>query len=563
MELEAALQKIAAYFSDVRGDLTQPFALDGVDPVIHQTEAALRGLIESVNTMRRQLEEMTVTTAETAARGGHLMKATAQSMNEAHERLEQASSGVAVTQVGVSQVAHAASQAAELADRARSVTERGGTVISAAIDSVAQIQVEISHAHERMEALAQRSAQVIKVSQVIEQIAKKTHLLSLNAAIEAARAGDMGRGFAVVAADVRSLAESTSRQTQEIRQLLAGMTQDLKETEVAIGGGKTAADRGVAQAGQAGESLAEILDLVARTSAPLTEIATMAEEQSAALEQTAEGLQAVTERTGAVSQQANTVATLTAGLASMSEGAFSSMGLFRSGTRVDEIRSAAEGLAADTQRVLESVIDRGLVSLDAVLDLTYQEYKGSLVDRLQHLWGDVSRAPRGGFPIPKYATAYDSLVDVELRDLLDQIKAAHKRLRFVVLSDLNGYSPAQNKEYCHAWTGDPKQDLHSRVKTFNCDDQQVRASRIGLEWTEREPLTSGDGTVRNMRSVHSRREYLAAGLNLTEPAGGDRSVLLQTFARRTGTVVNILSVPIYVKRQRYGAIIVGWLADLV
>ncbi|HWI53465.1 MAG TPA: methyl-accepting chemotaxis protein [Symbiobacteriaceae bacterium] len=560
--MEIALLTMAAYFEQADGDLTRPFALAGTDPAVLRAEQALQHVIGSINTMRRQLEQMTVTTAETAARSGHLMQATAQNMNAAHERLEQAASGVAVSQTGVAEVARAASQAAELAERTRGVTARGGGVIHGAIDSVTRIQAEISQAQARMAALADRSAQVIKVSGVIEQITKKTHMLSLNAAIEAARAGEMGRGFAVVAADVRHLAESTSRQTQEIRQLLAGMSADLQETEAAIAGGKQEADRGAALATQAGQALDEILELVDRTAQPLGEIATMAEEQSAAMEQASEGLLDVTERTGTVTQQASDVAAMTSSLATMSEAAFSSMGLFRSGTHVDQVRGTAEALAADVRRVLEGVVDRGLVTLDSLLDLTYQEYKGSLVDRLEHLWGDVSRAPRNGFSVPKYATAYDSLVDVELRDLLDRCKEANKGLRFVVLSDLNGYSPAQNKEYCKAWTGDPKTDLHSRVKTMNCDAQQVRSSRMGLEWTEREPMATGNGEIRNMRTVHSRREFLAAGLDLREPAGGDHSVLLQTFARRTGTVVNILSVPIYVKGHRYGAIIVGWLADL-
>jgi methyl-accepting chemotaxis protein len=172
------------------------------------------------------------------------------------------------------------------------------------------------------------------------------------------------------------------------------------------------------------------------------------------------------------------------------------------GSAVDSAYGAARAIATDVSEVLASVADRGQVSLDALLDLTYTEYKGAMVDKLKGLWGDVSRAPRTGFTPPKYATAYDTLVDVPLRAILDQ----HKH------------------------------------------------------WVEEEPLTTGEVDVRNMRTVHSRREFAAAvGSALREPDGGDHNVLLQTFARHTGTIVNILSVPLYVMGHRYGAIIVGWL----
>jgi methyl-accepting chemotaxis protein len=559
-ELEAALLALAAYFAEGTGDLTRPLALGSADPAVTQAETAVQRWIETVRTMRLQLEEMTVTTAGTAARSGHLVRETAGHMDDAHQRLEQAAGGVTVCQDGVAGVAKSAAQAAALADQARGVTDNGAAVIAGAIGSISRIQEEISQVQARVGALVERSAEIARVSQVIETIAKKTHLLSLNAAIEAARAGEHGRGFSVVAADVRNLADSTSRQTKEIRQLISGISADLEQTRTAIDGGRAQADEGVALAEKAAHALGEIQQLVGQVAEPLTEIAGTAEEQSAALEQAAESLNSVTGLTGKVADQARSVAGMTSGLAGMSEAAFSSLTLFRCGSPIDDARAAAEALATEARQVLEAVVDRGEVSLDSLLDLTYMEYKGALVDKLKHLWGDVSRAPRTGFTPPKYATAYDSLVDVPLRDVLDRYKEANPWLRFVVCSDLNGYSAAQNGAYCKAWTGDPKVDLHSRVKQMNCDGGQVRACRMGLSWSEREPLMiPGQADVRNMKTVHSRREFLAAGCNLQEPAGGDRSVLMQTFTRHTGTVVNLLSVPLYVKGQRYGGIILGWL----
>ncbi|HYF78592.1 MAG TPA: hypothetical protein VD973_15755, partial [Symbiobacteriaceae bacterium] len=293
----------------------------------------------------------------------------------------------------------------------------------------------------------------------------------------------------------------------------------------------------------------------------LVAIASLAEEQSAALEQAAAGLSELSASMGSVSEQARSVAALTTGLSGMTETAYNSMSRFSCGSAVDEIRVTAQQIAAEVRTVLESQVDQGKVSLDALLDLTYQEYKGALVDRLRGLWGDVSRVPRNGFAPPKYATAYDHLVDVALRDMLDRYQETTSKLRFLIVSDLNGYSPAQNGAFCRPWTGDTKKDFRSRVKRLNCDLDGIKASRMGLDWAEREPLSTGQAEVRNMATVHSRRAFLSAGCDLKEPVGGDSRVLLQTSTRKTGSIVNMLSVPLYVKGHRYGAIILGWLPE--
>ncbi|MDF2628604.1 MAG: methyl-accepting chemotaxis protein [Symbiobacteriaceae bacterium] len=560
-ELEEALLALARHLENAQGDLTQQLTLGSAEPAALRAEAAFNTFADSVKNMRLNLERMTTTASVTAAKSGHGMRMTADHMNEAHERLEQVVTGVEQTQAGVSEVARAASGAAALAEQTNSVTQQGSTVIQGAIDSISRIRTEIESAEATMLQLAEHSRQIEQVSSVIEGIAKRTNLLSLNAAIEAARAGEHGRGFAVVAGEVRALADSTSRQTQEIRQLVSNVAHDLQSARQVILDARVEADQGVDLAGKAGLALDEIQNLVTQTSAPLAEIAGLAEEQSAAMEQATAGLSDLTHRLGNVSEQARSVADMTSGLSGMTESAFNSLSRFDCGSMVDEAKATARRIASDVRQLLEGVVDEGKVSLETLLEMTYQEYRGANVDKLRGLWGDLTGVPRTGFTPPKYATVYDHLVDVPLREMLDAYKDANPNIRFFVVSDLNGYSPGQNSYYCQKWTGDPKKDSHSRVKRMNTDDAQVRASRMGLAWREREPLAADGADTRNMRTVHSRQEYLAAGCNLLEPEGGDHDVLLQTFARHTGRVVNIMSVPIYVKGHRYGAIIVGWLAD--
>ncbi|HLO02460.1 MAG TPA: methyl-accepting chemotaxis protein [Symbiobacteriaceae bacterium] len=560
--LEQALTALADLLEFGQGDLTKRIEVEVTDPVAQRAVTQVEAFMAKVSSMRLQLEQMTEETSLAAAKSGHQIKQIARHMSESHQQLAQAVTGVEQNQTGVSEVAQAATSAADLAGQAEEATAAGAQVIRRAIDSIDQIQSDITLAKGRVEILSERSEQISKVSGIIESIAKRTNLLALNAAIEAARAGQHGRGFAVVADEVRKLAESTSQQTKEIRTLVSAIAGDLGQTEAAINSAKERADDGVALAAQAEGALVQIQDLVKRSADPITSIASLAEEQSAALEQVTASLQLVAESVGAVTEQASTVAEMTADLSGMTEKAFSSLSLFQSGSKVDEVTNLARRLAGDVQSVLESVVDQGQVSLEAMLDHTYFEYKGAHIEKLKRLWnGEISRAPRAGFTPPKYGTAYDTLVDVELKELLDRYREMSKEIGFLVLSDLNGYSPAQNSYYCRPWTGDWNVDVHSRVKRMNADFAQVRAARMGLAWTEQESLTTGEADVRNMRTVHTRREFLAAGLDLSEPLGGDRRVLVQTFTRFTGTVVNILSVPLYVKGQRYGVMIIGWLPE--
>ena len=516
-------------------------------------------LFARVSSMRLNLEDLTLSAAVGAAKNGRQMGLVAEEMSKAGGRLEEAVEALAQNQEGVTKVAEAASSAAALAGAITDTTGRGGQVISEAIDSIVQTQAEITRVREMMATLTARSAEITRVVGLIASIAARTNLLALNAAIEAARAGEHGRGFAVVAGEVRKLAESAARQTAEVRELVESIAGDLSTVDGVIAESKQLADRGAALAGEANAALGQIRELTQRSVGPLEEIAAMAEEQSAALEQVSGSFQEMTGRIAAATSQAQVVASVSTGLAEMTEKAFVSLSAFQSGSFVDTTAEVARAVAAEVQAILGAKVEQGAVTLTDLLALDYFEYKGERIDRLRHLF-DTSKVPRTGFTPPKYGTAYDTLVDLELRDLLDRVLQENPAFRFLSINDLNGYACAQNSEYSRAWTGDPKLDSNNRVKRFNCDEPWIRAARVGFSFAEKEPLTTGP-EIRNLKTVHSRREFLAAGLDLTERRGSSRQVLVQTFTRPTGTIVNILSVPLFMDGQRYGAVMVGWLPE--
>ena len=219
---------------------------------------------------------------------------------------------------------------------------------------------------------------------------------------------------------------------------------------------------------------------------------------------------------------------------------------FYTGGTTDRLHRMCRDLAGELREILEAAIDGHRVSLDKVLALDYQELKGPLIGRLQRLF-DVSRVGAAGFDPPKFQTAYDSLVDAQMMERMDAVLAAEPRLTFALPFDLNAYAPAHNSVFSRDCTGDPQRDLAlNRTKRFFLDSAALtRAARmeIGVELPPRQL---------------SRPQLQRAAARLHEPAERASTFLLQTYARDTGAVLSTLSVPLYVKRQRFGVVTLGW-----
>jgi methyl-accepting chemotaxis protein len=137
-------------------------------------------------------------------------------------------------------------------------------------------------------------------------------------------------------------------------------------------------------------------------------------------------------------------------------------------------------------------------------------------------------------------------------DVYDRTLADNPWLILAAGSDLNVYAPVHARALCADWTGDPTRDLvGNRIKRILTDNPAlVRANRVGIG--------------RDLpHRVLSRAEMRAAGCDLTEPAGGEHRRLVQTYARDTGAIFTVLSVPVYVHGERWGAAVIGWDPDTI
>jgi methyl-accepting chemotaxis protein len=443
--------------------------------------------------------------------------------------------------------AQAAAEAAELAEQLSHESARGLDVLRPLIDATRQISEQVVRVHELVQTLAgSEVASIGEFSAIIDRIADQTKLLALNAAIEAARAGEHGRGFAVVADEVGKLASETASRTAQIRETVKRTRRQMDEVMEVMSSAREESARTTADADTGLEVLERIAGLIDSSNERATQMTGLADAQRADVQAIDASLQVITGGSAEIEQHAASVARAQLDLTSSAERASVVLGRFDTGGAISRLRERCEDLASELRAILEAAVDERRVTLPQLLELRYEEARGPLIARFARLF-DVSRADPAGFSPPKFHTAYDALVDRAMMERMDAVLAAEPGLTFALPFDLNVYAPAHNSVVSKDITGDAAKDLAgNRTKRFFLDSPALtRASRMELG-------------VKLPTEVLTRQQFAAHGAVLTEPAHDTRPFLLQTYARDTGAVLTTLSVPLYVKGQRYGCVCLGW-----
>ncbi|OGU15424.1 MAG: chemotaxis protein [Geobacteraceae bacterium GWC2_53_11] len=283
-----ALEKAAA------GDLSVRVSGEGFGELA-RLGAAFNSMMNDMNKAMRQFFSVADTVRDSVV----MVRATTDAMAAAAEDVAIQASTIATASEEMSatsgDIARNCLYAAESAQKATDQTHSGSQLVQGSSRLMENIAQRVNVSSETVEGLGKRSDQIGAIVNTIQDIADQTNLLALNAAIEAARAGEQGRGFAVVADEVRALAERTTKATKEISTMIKAIQSETQSAVSSMSEGVDEVKRGTAEAARSGEALEDILNKINELTMQISQVATAAEEQTATTQEITNNIQMITD----------------------------------------------------------------------------------------------------------------------------------------------------------------------------------------------------------------------------------------------------------------------------
>ncbi len=339
-----------------------------------QASQATSQIATTIQQVARGTAQQTQAVTKTAASVEQMSRAidgVAKGAQEQANAVAKASTLTAQITAAIEQAAASAQAGAKAAAEAAATAQTGAQTVQATVQGMETIKSKVDLSAQKIKEMGQRSQQIGAIVETIDDIASQTNLLALNAAIEAARAGEHGKGFAVVADEVRKLAERASAATKEIGQLIRGIQQTVSEAVAAMDEGAREVEAGVGRAGEAGKALSDIRQVVEAVNQQVAAISAAAQHTMAASNELVSAMDAVSavveENTAATEEMAagsSEVGQAIENIASVSE---------ENSAAVEEVSAAAEEMNAQVEEVTASA--QSLSELAQVLQGLVAQFK--------------------------------------------------------------------------------------------------------------------------------------------------------------------------------------------
>lgn len=309
---------IAVLDDAAKGNLSVRIDCEGSDEIGHLAVSAnkmlhdMHEVLAEVAKASREVTDAAVqlhSTSEQMAAGAEEVAVQTGTMATASEEMSATSS----------EIAHNCTMAAEGSKHSSESSVAGAQVVEETVQLMSRIAEKVKDSSRTVESLGAKSDQIGAIVGTIEDIADQTNLLALNAAIEAARAGEQGRGFAVVADEVRALAERTTKATREIGDMIKAIQQETKGAVEAMEEGVQEVEKGTEASLKSGQALEDILNHVNDVAMQISQIATAAEQQTATTSEITHNIQQVTDVVNVTAQGAQKSVKGASQLASLAE----------------------------------------------------------------------------------------------------------------------------------------------------------------------------------------------------------------------------------------------------
>lgn len=487
---------------------------------LDRTVAQLLATSNETATSVQQVSETAAEVATEVKNLANLLQNTTEQVGQLNQAIDNMAGGAQEQTRGIQQVMEAVSHISAAIEQVRQNAQAGATVsadnagiarqgadkVEHATQAMRAIKTTVTDTGSKVEQMASYSAQIGAIVETIEDIAAQTNLLALNAAIEAARAGEQGRGFAVVADEVRRLAERTSEATHEIGQIISAVQRGTQEAVQAMQISLDQVETGANLAANAGDALKlitqtaeqvnmhvahinseteivraaeeQLAGAVSNVSAIIEEYSAITEEMAAAsstINQDVEAVADASRRNSRAAASANQISNDTTLKIRLLTNVAQGMGqisqqlamftdpatLQRRRKLEDQLLRKGEKIAVDTARAVgelfEIAVENGVFTAEEVFDHNY-------------------RAVPNTDP-QKYHTAYDTFADENFLRLQDA-PLADSDVVFVVAVDANGYLPTHNSCFTQPLTGDYQTDLvGNRTKRIFDDPVGISAAR--------------------------------------------------------------------------------------